>query len=157
MNLHDAIGTRLTTLRNGWAQTQSELAADLSSSEALINSVENGKQYPDARLLEKLATVKNVDLNWLLTGIVRVPSTQVHENLIAEFNALTNDAERWAWVEANQSIYNINVLLEASSTYIDIGGLQAVFDTALPTAEPTPTLLTGLGITHEITATPPSP
>lgn len=62
------LGSRIRKSRLLRGYTQSQLAEKLNMTEANLSSYERDKSDPPLRVLEKIAVILNVPINYLLTG-----------------------------------------------------------------------------------------
>ncbi|PRY74515.1 DNA-binding XRE family transcriptional regulator [Yoonia maritima] len=70
----EAIGARLSIVRHEYEKTQAELAQELGISLRAYHHYEKGQRSFSVELLAKIATFFELDLNWLVLGIVDEPS-----------------------------------------------------------------------------------
>lgn len=66
--LSKSIGTNIKAFRTQKGLSQEELAASLFVTRQTISNYETGKSFPDIDTLQKIASVLEVELTWLLYG-----------------------------------------------------------------------------------------
>ena len=105
MTLKERLGKRIQELRKKNNLKQSELAEIVNIATKTQSSVETGKSYPSADLMERYATAFKVDISELL-NITHIQSSQ---NLILEINELVKNAKPEELILINRVIKSILV------------------------------------------------
>lgn len=89
------LGNRLKSLRG--TRTQQEIANILGISRARYSHYENNHVQPDNELLDKMAGIFNVTVDFLLgrKGVTNVDWTEQDEKLLKDFNSLSEDDQTY--------------------------------------------------------------
>lgn len=69
LNVNEAIGQRLRSIRMGLNKTIIEFAEDLEISKSMLSNMETGRSQINTGLFEKLQFMYNISLDWLIAGI----------------------------------------------------------------------------------------
>lgn len=79
---------RLAELRKKTGLSQKELSTRLGMARTTYSGYENGSREPDLNTLHKLSEFFEVDLNWLITGVMR-ELTEEEKVMVEDFSKLS--------------------------------------------------------------------
>lgn len=103
MTLKERLGKRIQEFRKKKNLKQAELAEIVGIATKTQSSVETGKSYPSAELMERYAKAFDVDISELL----KIDHIRMTQDLASEINSLVNRAKPEELILINRVIKSI--------------------------------------------------
>ncbi len=115
------IGQRVIAIRKQMRLQQKEMAVDLNIAASYLCEIENGRVKPNIELLIKMASLYNVNLNYLVLGTGKMILGAVHklETEGFDIDAGIESMEELLWLMENSKFFRTTIMSMANKIVIE--------------------------------------